>query len=283
MTFDTASSAPRLRWGPAMGLSDGIRTVAEEAPVALVHDGSTTAVMMATPADLEDFGLGFSLSEGLVEASGEIMDLEVVASDLGVEVRMWLSGDRAQALAARRRHLAGPTGCGLCGIESLGEAARPPRPIARNDFTVTGEDLLAAMVAMEAAQRIGPQTRAVHAAGFWRSGEALVVREDVGRHNALDKLIGAVDRGQGSRRGVVLLTSRVSVEMIQKAAVLGAPVVCAVSAPTALAVRTAASSGLTLVAVTRSDGFEIFTHPERVSLADSMTPASFSSAGDAAI
>jgi FdhD protein len=166
-------------------------------------------------------------------------------------------------LAARRRRLAGPTGCGLCGIESLAEAVRPLAPVAETGLRVTGRDLLSAMAQMEAAQAIGPATRAVHAAGLWTPG-ALLVREDVGRHNALDKLVGAAARAGRSPEGLLLLTSRVSVELVQKAAVFGAPVVCAMSAPTALAVRTAQAVGITLVAVARADGFEVFTHPERV-------------------
>jgi FdhD protein len=220
--------------------------------------------MLATPADLEDFGLGFSLSEGVVEDVGEVRDLEVAATDLGVEVRMWLAPDRGRDLAARRRRLAGPTGCGLCGVESLAEALRPTPTVAGGDFAVAGADLLQAMAAMEAQQRLGDVTRAVHAAGFWRPDEGVTVREDVGRHNALDKVLGAVAREGGSGQGVILLTSRVSVELVQKAAVFGAPVLCAVSAPTALAVRTAQVAGITLVAVTRADGFEVFAHPHRI-------------------
>jgi FdhD protein len=267
MTLETAAAMSRLRWTSAESAAEGLRTLAEETPVALTHDGSTTAVMMATPADLEDFGVGFSLTEGLVEAPDEIGELEIAICDLGVEVRMWLAGERAARLAARRRRLAGPTGCGLCGLDSLAEAARPARRLeGGGDARVTASQLLAAMAQMEAAQSIGPATRAVHAAGLWTAG-GLLVREDVGRHNALDKLVGAAARaGLTAGDGVLLLTSRVSVEMVQKAAVLGAPILCAMSAPTALAVRTAEAAGLTLVAVARADGFEVFTHPGRVAL-----------------
>jgi FdhD protein len=267
MTLQPAIAVPRLRWGPAAGAESGERITPEETPVALVHDGSTTAVMMATPADLEDFGVGFSLSEGVIEGLGEIRDLEVAPSALGVEVRIWLVAGQAARLAARRRRIAGPTGCGLCGVESLAEAARPPRPIEADGFQVAAPAILEAMRALDQAQVVGRSTRAVHAACLWRAGGELLVREDVGRHNALDKLIGAVARqGLDASAGVLLLTSRVSVEMVQKAAVLGAPVLCAVSAPTALAVRMAEACELTLVAVSRSDGFEIFTRPERVAL-----------------
>jgi FdhD protein len=236
--------------------------------IALVHDGSTTAVMMATPADLEDFGVGFSLSEGIVERPDEIAGMELAASDLGIEVRMWLTGEPSGRLAQRRRRLAGPTGCGLCGIESLAEATRRPRRFAdEGELRIPAEELAAAMVALERQQTLGRATRAVHAAGLWIGGQLVAVREDVGRHNALDKLIGALVSRRGLHRGVLLLTSRVSVDLIQKAAVLGAPIVCAVSAPTALAVRMAETAGLTLVAISRADGFEVFTHPGRLEMA----------------
>jgi FdhD protein len=264
MTAEGAMSWPRLRWRAGEGADAGARTLAEETPVALVHDGSTTAVMMATPADLEDFAMGFSLTEGIVGRPDEIIELEIAALEAGIEARMWLAGERGAALAARRRRMAGPTGCGLCGIESLEAAVRRPTPVADERTCVSAPALVEAMASLEAAQAIGEATRAVHAAGLWSAGAGLqLVREDVGRHNALDKLVGAAARG-GLCGEVLLLTSRVSVEMVQKAAVLGAPVVCAVSAPTALAARMADEAGLTLVAVTRADGFEVFAHPRRV-------------------
>lgn len=269
---ETTVNWPRQRWRAGQAPSPGERTLAEEAPVALAHDGSTTAVMMATPADLEDFGLGFSLSEGIADAPGDLGEIEVVRSALGVEVRMWLAADRSERLAARRRHLAGPTGCGLCGVESLEAALRPVARIAQDGVSVAAATLVDAMAQLEAAQALGRATRAVHAAALWAPGHPLLVREDVGRHSALDKLIGAAAREDRPPGGVLLLTSRVSVEMAQKAAVLGAPVLCAVSAPTALAVRVADEAGLTLVAVTRADGFEVFTHPERVRM-DGPPPA----------
>jgi FdhD protein len=220
--------------------------------------------MMATPADLEDFGLGFSLSEGIVRSPTDIRDVEIHHGPDGIEVRLWLDGDRAAQLAVRRRYIAGPTGCGLCGVDSLAAAAKPARRIAETGFSVTPQALVSAMACLDAAQPLGRATRAAHAAALWRPNGALVVREDVGRHNALDKLIGATCRTGGGFGGVLLLTSRVSVEMVQKAAVLGAPVICAVSAPTALAVRTAEAAGLTLVGVARSDGFEVFSQPQRI-------------------
>jgi len=258
---------PRLSWRAGEGASAGARDLAEEAPVAITHDGSTTAVMMATPSDLEDFGLGFSLSEGIVSAAGEIAELAVVEAELGWEVRMWLAPGAGRRLAERRRRMVGPSGCGLCGVESLAEAVRPPpRLAAGDDLRIAAATLSAALAGLAAEQAIGRTTRAAHAAALWTAGEPLLVREDVGRHNALDKLIGAAAREE--RRGqALLLTSRVSVEMVQKACVLGAPVVCAVSAPTGLAVRVAQDAGLTLVAVARADGFEVFTHAARVATA----------------
>ena len=244
----------------------GGRELAAEVPVALVHDGSTYAVMLATPADLDDLALGFALTEGVVASPAEVLRSEVVHGPLGAEARLWLAPDRARALAGRRRRLAGPTGCGLCGVESLAEAAQPPSPIPAGGFELTPAQVFDAMTALEGAQVLGPATRAVHAVAFWTPGEGLVaVREDVGRHNALDKLAGALARaGRDASGGAVLLTSRVSVEMVQKAAAIRAPVLIAVSAPTTLAVETAASAGLTLVAVARRDGFEVFAGEERI-------------------
>lgn len=268
MSVDITRPTARTRWAASGVAETGARALPEETPIALVHDGSTTAVMMATPSDLEDFAVGFSLSEGIIQTQDEIRDLEISASDLGIEVRMWLTADRTRDLAARRRRLAGPTGCGLCGLESL-EDVRRPLPAIADDLTLRPQELLEAMASLERAQIIGKLTRAAHAAGLWRRSEAFVLREDVGRHNALDKLIGAVARRAVTGPGVLALTSRVSIEMIQKAAVLGAPIVCAMSAPTSLAVRMADAAGLTLVGIARADGFEVFTHPARIGLARS--------------
>jgi len=268
---DERSSVPdpvmRIRHAAYRGgiIGDATRAVPEESAVALVYDGATQAVMMATPADLEDFAIGFSLTEGIVAHRHEIESLETVAMPEGVEMRMWLAGERGAALAARRRHFAGPTGCGLCGIDSLGEAMRAPRRVV-SALRVPATSIAGALQALSGAQPLNRETRAVHAAGLWSADDGLILaREDVGRHNALDKLVGAAARAGREAGGcVLLLTSRVSVEMVQKAAVLGAPVMAAVSAPTALAVRTAEAAGITLVAVARADGFEIFTHPERI-------------------
>ncbi|WP_363349794.1 formate dehydrogenase accessory sulfurtransferase FdhD [Methylocystis echinoides] len=241
------------------------RVIPEETPIAFTYGGSTHAVMMATPADLEDFAVGFAITEGLVDRAEDAGAVEVVSSELGVELRSWLGGGRQEAYADRRRSMAGPTGCGLCGVESL-EAATRSLPTLDNALTVTAEGLIEAMDRMPGAQTLNQETRAVHAAAFWNPGSgALIVREDVGRHNALDKLAGALARqGLAASQGVVLMTSRVSVELVQKAARIGAPIIAAVSAPTALAVRSAEKCGMTLVAVMRGRDFEIFTHPGRI-------------------
>jgi len=244
----------------------GTRTVAEEAPIALTYGRQTYAVMMATPADLEDFAIGFSLTEGVVSSPSEIVELEIVEHEKGVELRMGLCDDRDVALMNRRRKLAGPVGCGLCGIESLEAAIAPVRRVS-SDARLEASTIFAALGRLGAHQKLNAETRAVHGAGFWPFGanDFRAVREDVGRHNALDKLCGALAReGRDAHDGAVFLTSRVSIEMVQKSAAMSAPIVVAMSAPTALAIRTADEAGITLCAVARENGFEVFTHKERI-------------------
>ncbi len=245
--------------------AEGERTVAEETAVALTYDRTTHAVMMATPRNLDDLGLGFSLSEGIVASADEIDDLDIIAGMDGIEVRMSLAPAPRAAFNQRRRHLAGPTGCGLCGIESLAEAMRPPRRVGCTAL-ISAAEISAAIAALSGHQELHRQTRSVHAAAFWQADtDVVAIREDVGRHNALDKLIGAlVRRNIEADKGIVLVTSRVSVELVQKTAALGAPFLVAVSAPTALAVRACAEADITLVGIARGDGFEVFTHGERI-------------------
>ena len=265
-------SIPPLVRLPRIGVSGGAvaaageRVLAEETAVALTYDGATHAVMMATPADLRDFAVGFSLSEGIVACADEILSVEIGGDpELGIDLRIALAEGSGDRHLRRRRAMAGPVGCGLCGLESLAEASRPARRVTAA-LRLDPAAVSAAIAALTAGQALNREARAIHAAAFWRPGEGLVaIREDVGRHNALDKLAGALaGAGIDGGAGAVLLTSRVSVEMVQKAARLGAPVLVAVSAPTALAVRVAAGCGITLVAAARDDGFEVFTHPGRV-------------------
>jgi FdhD protein len=258
---------------PNMSIGRGVfaageRVVAEETPIALTYNGSTHAVMMASPADLEDFALGFSLSEGIIAEQDDLISTEILEHEMGCEIRMWLSDRCSGAYRLRRRALTGPVGCGLCGMESLAEVGRPLPPVT-GTLRVSPNAIADAMADLSAAQRLNREARAIHAAAFWRPGQGVIaIREDVGRHNALDKLAGALaKRSESCSQGAVLLTSRVSVEMVQKTARMGTPLLVAISAPTALAVRVAEGCGITLLAVARGDGFEVFTHPDRVDLA----------------
>ncbi len=245
------------------------RILPEEVPVALVYDGTTHAVMLASPGDLEDFAIGFSLTERRIATPADIAEIEIVAQPTGIEARMWLAPAVGRAVLDRRRALLGPTGCGLCGIDSL-DAALPPVPPVVEGRPLPVAAIEAAAAALRPAQILNAEARALHAAGFWRPGTGpgtglVAVREDVGRHNALDKLAGALARAnEDATTGVLVLSSRLSVELVQKAAAIGVPIVVAVSAPTALALRTAEAAGITVVAIARDDGFEIFTRPDRI-------------------
>ena len=222
--------------------------------------------MMATPADLEDFAVGFSLTEGIVTDPAQIERLEVLAHPKGLEAQMWIAEDRTEALAARRRFMAGPVGCGLCGIDSLDEAVRALPQLGDAGPVLDAGQIAGATEALRAWQPLHDRTRAVHAAGFLVPGRGIVLaREDVGRHNALDKLIGAIARqGVDAGTGAFVLTSRVSTEMVQKCAIAGGAVIIAVSAPTAHALRLAQGAGITLAAFARGDGFDLFSHPQRL-------------------
>ena len=259
-------AAPRLAWRDGR-VTSGVRVVPDETPVALTYNRATLAVMLATPADLEDFAVGFSLTEGIIDNSLQIEEMTIVPAAGGLELRMWLSGERAQIAERRRRRLAGPSGCGLCGIESLDAAIPPVRAVA-DSARFAADEVFAATRALPDAQTLNHDTHAVHGAAFWLPGEGLVAtREDVGRHNALDKLAEALARrGRAASQGILLLSSRLSVELVQKAAAIGVPVIAAVSAPTGLAIRVAQQAGITLVGVAREDGFEVFTHPDRLGL-----------------
>lgn len=244
--------------------------VAEERAVALVYNGISHAVMMATPCDLEDFAIGFSLTERIVETASEIYDIEVEdikveSGGRGIEVRLKIAAQRMAGLQERRRSLAGRTGCGLCGVDSL-EAAL--RPVARSlaTGTVSRGAIERAMAALPGHQRINKLNGATHAAGWATAdGSLVLVREDVGRHNALDKLGGALaTSGAAGAGGFVVVTSRCSYEMVQKAAALGAVAIAAVSAPTSLAIETAEQAGIALVAFVREDRLTVYANGHRI-------------------
>jgi len=241
------------------------RAIPEEVPVALTFDGTTYAVMMATPQDMAGFAIGFAFTEDVIGSLDDIDSLEIVETGGGIEARMWLKPLVSQRHRARRRNVLGPTGCGLCGAESIAQALKPVAQV-RSHFTVRPREIASAMSLLQSQQSLHARTNAVHAAALYAGGE-IIVCEDVGRHNALDKVAGAALRlGLSAEDGIVLLTSRVSVELVQKTARLGAPVIAAISAPTALAVRVAESAGITLTAILRADGFEVFTYPERIAV-----------------
>ena len=242
------------------------RTLPEEVPVALVFDGTTQAVMMATPGDIADFAVGFSISEGIVGAIAEIADFQEVAHERGIEARLWLHADRSKELRVRRRAMAGPVGCGLCGIDSLDQALRPLPGVSTPGAYLSRGDVARAVDALSGQQPLRDQTRATHAAGFLLPGRGVVLaREDVGRHNALDKLIGALARaGTDPSAGAFVLTSRLSMELVQKCAFAGCPALIAASAPTAAALRLAEDAGITVAAFSRGGGFDLYAHPQRI-------------------
>lgn len=250
----------------AAGTVSGNRMVPEETPVAFSFAGTTHAVMMASPADFEDFALGFSLTEGIIDQPEEIEAIEVEDHGAGIDIQIRLKDKANDKFQARRRRLAGPVGCGLCGIESIEEAMRSVDDVGRDAITLSAADIVQSVKLLSKVQPMHAETGAVHAAGFYVPGKGIVqAREDVGRHNALDKLAGALaKKGIDGVTGAVVVTSRVSVEMVQKTAAIGASFIIAVSAPTALAIRTAEEAGMTLVALVRGEDFDVFTHPERV-------------------
>lgn len=272
---------PRLAFGsgnPAR-IAPGERLLPEEVAVALTFNGTTQAVMMATPDHLADFAYGFALTEGLAQPA-EIDSLAVVETARGLDVQIWVTARAEARLSARRRTMAGPVGCGLCGIDSLEQALRDLPPVAPNGFSLTPAQVMAAVAALPSQQALHDATRAVHCAGFWTGTAMILAREDIGRHNALDKLAGALVRagtpaavttaaGAPARPlpadGAVVLTSRVSIDLVQKVATLGTPMIIALSSPTADAVALAEALGITLIALARADGFEVFTHTDRIS------------------
>jgi formate dehydrogenase accessory protein FdhD len=239
--------------------------VAEEKPVALVYHDVPHVVMLATPADLEDYAVGFTLSEGLVARAEEIRGVEVVQGEASADVKITVAWERFTELLQRRRNLAGRTGCGLCGAETAEDAIRECPPVPAG-VSITAAQLHEAMAQLAGRQPINARTGSVHAAAWVVPGEGIqVVREDVGRHNALDKTIGALARAHADfAAGYMLITSRASYEMVQKCATVGIALLVALSAPTAFAVRLAQRSGLTLVAFARADQHVVYAHPQRL-------------------
>jgi FdhD protein len=285
------------RWRDGVS-SDANDKVAEEVPVALIYNGVSHAVMLATPQDLEDFALGFSLSEGILQSKSELYDVEVVTQAQGIELRLEVASEAFAMLKERRRNLTGRTGCGLCGAESLEQALRLPvldcsklenseletnnapkasniksneheATIAVNSIStlekIPATSILKAFKAIQVKQALQQATGATHACAWVNAeGEVVTLREDVGRHNAMDKLIGALAKSAKQQNGFVLTSSRASVEMVQKAALAGYNMLAAISAPTGLAVRIAEAYGVTLLGFLREQQFVIYTHPQRI-------------------
>ncbi|HSQ29348.1 MAG TPA: formate dehydrogenase accessory sulfurtransferase FdhD [Gemmatimonadaceae bacterium] len=243
----------------------GSASVAEEIPIALVYNGRPYVVVMGTPADLEDLAIGFSLTEAIVEHRAAVERVEVVRASHGIELQIQIPAEDAGKLEARARGMAARTGCGLCGIERIGDVLRLPTGVARS-LTIARDALWRSSAELSRAQTINNDTSTVHAAGWSTSDGVLrVAREDVGRHNALDKVLGALARaGTTASDGFVVVTSRASYEMVQKTAMCGVELLAAISRPTGLAIRFAESAGVTLVGLLRGDTANVYTHPERI-------------------
>ncbi len=238
--------------------------LAEETPVALIYNGVSHAVMLATAQDLEDFALGFSLSEGIVQSVAELYSVEVQVQENGIELHCEISSERFMQLKDRRRTLAGKTGCGLCGAENLAQAMRyPALLITPRRFNTKA--IVTGLQAIQVQQKLQQKTGATHASAYvQQDGTVSLLREDVGRHNALDKLVGALAKQAFDRTGFIITTSRASFEMVQKTASAGVSMLVAVSAPTGLAVRVAEQSGLTLVGFARESRYVIYSHAENI-------------------
>lgn len=238
------------------------REIANESPVAIEFDGEPYAVMMATPADLEDFAVGFALSERIVQQASDIARTDIRYGERGIGIDLRLQQERSVRLAERRRALAGQSGCGICGLTTIEEALPELTPLTGAP-SLRADALFAALDRLSERQILNSATGAVHAAAFCRdNGVIAVVREDVGRHNAFDKVIGHLARQQQDvHSGFALLTSRCSYELVQKAILARIPVLATVSAPTELAVEIARAARLTLVALARKDSFLVFNDP----------------------
>lgn len=239
--------------------------IAEEVPVSLVYNGVPHVVMLATPTNLEEFALGFSVTEGIIKDPSELLSARVYNRANGIEVYLQIPQQRFDCLADKGRNLTGRTGCGLCGASTLQQAIRQPNPVNGN-LTLSASELFSALADIKQHQRLNQLTGSVHAAAWVVPGQGVVeIREDVGRHNALDKLIGLLLRsGKNLASGFVIVTSRASYELVQKAACVGITLLAAMSAPTGLAIRLADEAGLTLVGFARDDQHVVYTHPQRL-------------------
>jgi len=260
----TSSEVAVQRWDGARA-SAGRDCVAEEVPLALIYNGTPHAVMMASPSDIEDFALGFSLSEAVIDTRAQFRAVETDHAGDGIAVYIDIDKERALRLESQHRNLAGRTGCGLCGAETIEQAVRHPAPVG-DGVRVAAQALQRALARLAQRQALNAKTGAVHAAA-WATpdGELVAVREDVGRHNALDKMIGALAaEGRSFEEGFALITSRASFEMAQKAATVGITLLAAISAPTGLAIRLAQEAGLTLIGFARGSQCNVYTNPQRL-------------------
>lgn len=257
-------TVPATRWAGGASTS-GSENVIEETPVAIVYNRIPHVVMMATPLDLEDFALGFSITEELIPSRADLLDVRVERYSQGVELNVTVTESCEAVITGRSRRLAGRTGCGICGADSIAAVVRPVHRVPAGG-PISPAAIHRAFEVLGDHQVLNQASGAVHAAGWaTRDGSILLAREDVGRHNALDKLVGAVLRaGLDATEGFVVVTSRASFEMVQKATLLGAPLLAAISGPTGLAVRLATEAGLTLVGFARGDRLTVYSGPERI-------------------
>jgi FdhD protein len=241
--------------------------IAEEVPIAMVYNGISHVVMLATPQDLEDFALGFSLTEGILDTASDLYGVEVVPQSQGIELQLDVATSCFQRLKEQRRNMTGRTGCGLCGSESLEQALRiPTLKLAKTSKNKISSKIISiAFTNIRKQQKLQALTGATHASAWINlQGEVELVREDVGRHNALDKLLGAMAKNNQQREGFVLTTSRASYEMVQKTASAGINMLAAISAPTGLAIRVAEQCNLTLVGFARENSYVVYSHPENI-------------------
>jgi len=245
--------------------------IAEEVPISLIYNGEPHVVMLATPTNLEEFALGFSMTEGIIKTPQELLSTRTYNRSNGIEVHLRIPSERFVCLADKGRNLTGRTGCGLCGASTLQQAIRQPTAVEGN-LTIPASELFSALADIKQRQTLNQLTGSVHAAAWVVPGQGVTdVREDVGRHNALDKLIGLLLRsGKNVASGFVIVTSRASYELVQKTASVGITMLAAISAPTGLAIRLAEEAGLTLIGFARNDQHVVYTHPQRLTHPNSL-------------